>query len=502
MARHASPTALTRTAKRGAVAATALAATAALTIATPGAANAANVIPPGVPGAGTINSILTLAPLAPGTIPFVAIPVVAPQLDQLATVWSSIPGLGTLIPVANASGPIASTPLAPGWTGVGMQDTFSVAAPFGLGGISNTTYGIIGASPALGFLGSIGGNATTLTGPLGSALGINASLAGVTDPTSGNVTFTPTLGIGAVAPLGLGSALFSFSPGAITYGDGVFLITGPAFGTTLNFLGVETTLGLTTGQFGFDNGNLVFTGPTAGGTFDSPFIDADFDLATGGGSAGLGGVAVTMPSGSGSVDTPLGGGSVGVTPGTASAGLGGVTVDGPVVDASFDTPVGVDGTVNVDTGGASAGLGGVTVDGPSGSATVNTPVGNGTVEGDTGSASADLSGVDVTAPSGSAGVDNVLGDNGANVGAQGGTWHAGTDGVSVGAGADTPTSNDGIGGNVDFEAGPVESDNSVYGNGEVTTDPSVTVGADIDSTTSVDGDTVVDVDTSPSVTLP
>ena len=360
-----SPKHARKTVRRSAVAATAVAAAATLTVATPATANAA---PTGNP---QVDAILAAAPLLPGGIPLATIPIIAPQINQGVAAWNQIPVLSGLIPVSNTSGPIISTGQVPGapagWLGVGQQDTFTVGAPLGLGGLSSTTYGLVGLGPGLG-LGSVGGNVTTINGPLGSALGLNTSLSAIT--TGGLTTWMPSLGLNATAPLGLGSASATIVPVKVTYGANTFIVGLPAIN-----LGLTTPLGggnlvLNLGSIGFQNGQLV----------------------------------LVTPSISGAITTPLGGGNVGVTPGTITVGTGGLTVDAPDLTAGVNVGNVVTAGLNVNGGGGSVTPTGVSVTGPSGTGAVSTPVGGGTVSASTGSASAGSNGVSVTGPAASGSV--------------------------------------------------------------------------------------------------
>lgn len=351
-----------KTVRRSAVAATAVAAAATLTVATPATANAA---PTGNP---QIDAILAAAPLLPGGIPIAVIPQAAPIVNQGVAAWNQIPVISGLIPVSNTTAPIlGATPLAPGWLGLGVSDTFAVGAPLGLGGLSSTTYGLVGVAPG-GGTGSIGGNVTTINGPLGSALGLNTSLSAIT--AGGLTTWTPSLGLNATAPLGLGSATATIVPVKVTYGANTFVVGLPAIN-----LGLTTPLGggnlvLNLGSIGFQNGQLV----------------------------------LVTPSISGAITTPLGGGNVGVTPGTITVGTGGLTVDAPDLTAGVNVGNVVTAGLNVDGGSGSVTPTGVSVTGPSGTGTVSTPVGGGTVTASTGSASAGSNGVSVTGPAASGSV--------------------------------------------------------------------------------------------------
>lgn len=336
-----SPKHARKTVRRSAVAATAVAAAATLTVATPATANAA---PTGNP---QIDAILSAAPLLPGGIPIAVIPQVAPIVNQGVAAWNQIPVISGLIPVSNTTAPIlGATPLAPGWLGLGVSDTFAVGAPLGLGGLSSTTYGLVGVAPG-GGTGSIGGNVTTINGPLGSALGLNTSLSAIT--AGGLTTWTPSLGLNATAPLGLGSATATIVPVKVTYGANTFIVGLPAIN-----LGLTTPLGggnlvLNLGSIGFQNGQLV----------------------------------LVTPSISGAITTPLGGGNVGVTPGTITVGTGGLTVDAPDLTAGVNVGNVVTAGLNVNGGGGSVTPTGVSVTGPSGTGTVSTPVGGGTVSAST-----------------------------------------------------------------------------------------------------------------------
>ncbi|TWS24982.1 hypothetical protein FK268_07025 [Tsukamurella sputi] len=367
-----------KTVRRSAVAVTAVAAAAAMTVATPAAANAATT-PTGNP---QIDALLASAPLLPGGIPIAVIPQVAPVINQGVAAWNQIPVIGGLIPVSNttAGSAFGTTPLAPGWAGAWSSDTFKVGAPLGLGGLTSTTYGLVGLNANSGGLGvgSIGGNNTTLNGPLGSALGLSTSLSAVT--TNGLTTWTPSLGLGATAPLGLGSASATIVPATVTYGDKTFLVGLPSInlGLGIPLLGINAGLVINLGQVGFQNGQLVLVTPSIGGT----------------------------------LTTPLGGGSVGVTPGTITVGTGGITVDAPDVKANVNVLNTVKAGLDVNGGGASITPTGVAVAGPSGTGTVTTPVGSGTVTASTGSASAGTNGVSVTGPAATGTVTTPVGVSG------------------------------------------------------------------------------------------
>ena len=285
---HTSPKHARKSVRRTAVAATAVAAAATLTVATPATANAA---PTGNP---QVDAILALAPYAPGTVPQILIPQVAPVLGQATSTWNGIPLVGSLFPASNtvATSTILTptTPLAPGWFGSWTTNTFKVDAPLGLGGLTNQTYGLVGLGP--GGFGSIGGNNTTVSGPLGSSLGLQTSLSAVTNPLTGLTTWTPSLGLNATAPLGLGGASATIVPVTVTYGANTFLVGLPAINLGLTTPLGGGTLALNLGQIGFQNGQLVLVTPSLTGT----------------------------------VTTPLGGGNLGITPGTIKVGTGGLDV--------------------------------------------------------------------------------------------------------------------------------------------------------------------------------
>ncbi|BDH57170.1 hypothetical protein [Tsukamurella sp. PLM1] len=217
-----SPKHARKTVRRGAVAAGAIAATAAMTIAVPtGAANAAPTRNP------QIDGLLAAAPYAPGLLTSAGILAVAPRITQLTDAYAeNVPVLPGLFPVSNSARPIVSAAgllpytHTPNWTGVGAENVFSAGAPFGLGGVTNTTYGMTGIYSQLVSIpgplplppiaipagtGSTAGNVTAITGPLGSALNLQSSLTSVVG-LDGNTTWTPALGLGGTFPLGLGTA--------------------------------------------------------------------------------------------------------------------------------------------------------------------------------------------------------------------------------------------------------------------------------------------------------
>ncbi|CAM3203648.1 beta strand repeat-containing protein [Tsukamurella hominis] len=462
-----SPKHARKTVRRSAVAATAVAAAATLTVATPATANAA---PTGNP---QVDAILAAAPLLPGGIPLATIPIIAPQINQGVAAWNQIPVLSGLIPVSNTSGPIVSTAQVPGapagWLGLGQQDTFTVGAPLGLGGLTSTTYGLVGLGPGLG-VGSVGGNITNINGPLGSSLGLNTSLSAIT--AGGLTTWTPSLGLNATAPLGLGSASATIVPVKVTYGSNTFIVGLPAIN-----LGLTTPLGggnlvLNLGSIGFQNGQLVLVTPSISGAITTPLgggtvgvtpgtitvgtggltVDAPDLTATanvlntvtanvavngGGGSITPAGVSVTGPSGTGSVSTPVGSGTVAASTGSASAGSNGVSVTGPAASGSVTTPVGVSGGAAVSTGSATVATNGdTTVTGPKATGNVTTPAGSASGHVETGSATVSPStgSASVTGPSGGVETSTAAGNHG--VEADTGSATASSSGVSV---TDTPS---------------------------------------------------------------
>lgn len=370
-----SPKHARKTLRRSAVAATAVAAAATLTVATPATANAA---PTGNP---QVDAILAAAPLLPGGIPLATIPIIAPQINQGVAAWNQIPVLSGLIPVSNTSGPIISTGQVPGapagWLGVGQQDTFTVGAPLGLGGLSSTTYGLVGLGPGLG-LGSVGGNVTTINGPLGSALGLNTSLSAIT--TGGLTTWTPSLGLNATAPLGLGSASATIVPVKVTYGANTFIVGLPAINLGLTTPLGGGTLALNLGQIGFQNGQLVLVTPSLTGT----------------------------------VTTPLGGGNLGITPGTIKVGTGGLDVTAP--DVTFGATVLGQNVLsgNIDGGKATVSPTKVEVDGPSGTVTAGPAGAQVKVAGDTGNVLVTPTKVEANGPSGGVDVTTPVGSGGAS----------------------------------------------------------------------------------------
>ncbi|TWS20085.1 hypothetical protein FK529_08090 [Tsukamurella asaccharolytica] len=453
-----------KTVRRSAVATTAVAAAAALTVATPATANAAATTPTGNP---QVDAILAAAPLLPGAVPIAVIPQVAPVVNQGVAAWNKIPVISGLFPVSNTVSPIAGvTPLAPGWVGFGLSDTFSVGAPLGLGGLSSSTYGVIGTSAA--GVGSIGGNNTTLYGPLGSALGISTSLSATT--ANGLTTWTPSLGLNATAPLGLGGATATIVPVTVTYGPNTFLVGLPVINLGLTTPLGGGTLGLNLGQIGFQNGQFVLVTPSLNGSVTTPLGGGNLNVTPGTVKVGTGGLEAVGPDatfgatvlGQNVVNGTIDGGKATVTPtkvdidgpnGTITAGPTGAQVKA-TADAGnvLVTPTkvqangpsgGVDVTTPVGSGGGSATTGSVnvengvgTVTGPTAEAHASTPAGTVKAEGSTGSGTVDTNKgtASVTGPSGGVETKTAAGDHG--VKADTGSAEVSSDGVSV---KDTPS---------------------------------------------------------------
>lgn len=373
MARHSAPTLPSRARRRAAVAAGAIATTAALSVNTPVVANAAETSSSDYNGnpidisnvlKQSPQTLIGLLPTVPGALPLVLIPAVQGQIAQGVTSWNGSP-LGALFPATNSTTePGALTDPMPGaldfdaphvpntrdWIGQIIHQKNGVTAPLGLGSLNNDLYGgllftyddVFTMSDVAGNgdlsvlvdknIGGLVGNKTEIAGPLGSALNTDFWLT--SSRTNGVTTLAPGAKIDAIAPLGLGNAVFTFSPGSLQFGEGTFILTGPSLGLDLSAFGLGGSFNLTTGSLGVQNGDLVLNTPTIGAGVTTPAGSASVGTSAGSASVGLDGASVTGPTATLSTGNETTTTTTTLSTGSAGVGTSGIEVEPPSVSTT------------------------------------------------------------------------------------------------------------------------------------------------------------------------